>query len=112
MTTIFDLDLNKDTNVMSFKKEVKPSEVDVVSTVVNTGEDEFYNDKVLDRYYSKNGMWMIEHENGEYEIKLKSNNGCWITVASYSTRNNDRDVVEDCKNYVRYVCILLKGDKE
>lgn len=106
MTTIFDLDLNKDTNVMSFKKEVKPSEVDVVSTVVNTGEDEFYNDKVLDRYYSKNGMWMIEHENGEYEIKLKDNMGGWITVSSYSTRSITGDVVEVCKQYIRYVCKL------
>lgn len=64
----------------------------------------FYKDDYLDRWYSGNNMWMIDHGNGEYVILVKTNYGAWKEVCSYRFTGSCRETLEKCKEFVNLIC--------
>lgn len=72
---------------------------------------EFYELK-NNECHSKNGMWMICVRNGIYRIYVKDNGGDWIFVAQYlECILKDKNVLEECKRYINYVCNYSEGSK-
>ena len=64
----------------------------------------FKKDNMLNRWESENGMWRIEHQNGEYTIIVKTNSGAWKEICSFSTSTHKENTLIDCIKYIESIC--------